>query len=506
MDGRPLPLDPPPKPNRRKWPFVGSLDYQGLKIHVENAAGDVREGVDPDGHRWQTRMHWHYGEFADTLGVDGDPVDVYIGPDPDAPTAYVVHQKVPHTQVFDEDKVMLGFPNATEARKAYAMHYDKPGFYGGMTPWPVRELREYLRTRKGGNRLDKPLRVRMLLKGADGRWHEHWRPLTKAEQLALFGTTQPVTVKAHTRRTSSGKVVAVRESIQHRRAAVVSEPPPKPSPAPLSELHASNGWPMTYGQAVKLMEADEPGLRVTFGDGTHDTFRRPPQGWTHDIRDALLETDTAAVEQTRRDMRVQARKHDTTVEGLDAWMPELRPALHRRNVHDAWAKHARAEWRDVLTTTSTFADLDPPATATEARKPSVLVEDRDRAGAAFRQAEASWQDARRELAEAEAEAARASEAYQAHLEERRKNAPAQTDEEWLLRLLRPDLYGEQPEDEGDKLFNASNEADARVDRLRAEVKRRREAMEQAEKMLDQAANAIRRDRGNRFRRYVTRSR
>jgi len=56
-------------------------------------------------------MHFDYGEIDGEVGADGDPLDVYLGPDPDAPFVYVVHQlKAPPFEVFDEDKVMLGFP------------------------------------------------------------------------------------------------------------------------------------------------------------------------------------------------------------------------------------------------------------------------------------------------------------------------------------------------------------------------------------------------------------
>jgi len=138
-----------------------------MDINVENLPGSVRKGVDSDGKPWAITMKAAYGEFAATLGNDGDPVDVYVGPDPDAPFAYVIHQKVPSTQVFDEDKVIVGCKSLTEARALYMAHYNKPGFWGGATRWPIHELRAFLKTRKArGERLDKPIVVRRLIKAA----------------------------------------------------------------------------------------------------------------------------------------------------------------------------------------------------------------------------------------------------------------------------------------------------------------------------------------------------
>lgn len=158
---------PPPSPNRKKWPYQGTCEFQGLRILVENLPGSYREGKGPDGKPWRVKMQAGYGEFADTLGNDGDPVDVFVGPDPDAPVAYVVHQKFPGTEVYDEDKVVLGCRTLAEARRLYLAHYDQPGFFGGVTPWPVAELRAFLRKHPEVERLDSPARVRDLVKADD---------------------------------------------------------------------------------------------------------------------------------------------------------------------------------------------------------------------------------------------------------------------------------------------------------------------------------------------------
>lgn len=162
---RALELGPPPAHTSGGHPYQGSLVFAGMPIYVENARGSVRRGTAPDGRAWATTMTAHYGEFADTLGVDGDPVDVFVGPDPDAPMAYVIHRKHPGTEVYDEDKVVVGCRSAKEAEALFRANYDLPGNLGGTTPWPVEELRDYLaHPAHHGKRLDQPKRVRLILR------------------------------------------------------------------------------------------------------------------------------------------------------------------------------------------------------------------------------------------------------------------------------------------------------------------------------------------------------
>lgn len=121
----------PPSPNRREYPFVGTINFRGITIHVENKPGSVREGVG-----WKTHMKLPYGEIQGTLGIDGDKLDVYVGPKRDCENVYIVHQNFtrgPSKGKYDEDKVMLGFDNFMEAKDAYLAHYDSPKFFRSMT-------------------------------------------------------------------------------------------------------------------------------------------------------------------------------------------------------------------------------------------------------------------------------------------------------------------------------------------------------------------------------------
>lgn len=132
------------------------IRFQGLLISIENPKGSARSGVDPDGHPWRIEMKYDYGYIRGTLGVDGDHVDCYIGPDATAENAYIVHQrKAGKWDQYDEDKVMLGFPSEAGARDAYLAHYDDPRFLGPITVMPMDEFKAKVMTTLGRPRMLK---------------------------------------------------------------------------------------------------------------------------------------------------------------------------------------------------------------------------------------------------------------------------------------------------------------------------------------------------------------
>jgi hypothetical protein len=114
-----------------------TVKWRGLVIKIENPAGSIRRGD-----TWETRMLFDYGYIQRTEAVDGDEVDVYLGPDIDtAPTVFIVHQrKYGDWKQYDEDKCMLGFLSEESAREAYLKQYDDPRFLGPITEMPVDEF------------------------------------------------------------------------------------------------------------------------------------------------------------------------------------------------------------------------------------------------------------------------------------------------------------------------------------------------------------------------------
>lgn len=117
------------------------IEWRGLTLAIENPAGSVRRGRNRHGVTWEVRMRFDYGEILGTMGVDGDPVDVIVGPNLDAPTVYVVHQrKVNRWDEYDEDKCCVGFDSQADAEQAFLSNYNDPRFLGPITAMPVDEF------------------------------------------------------------------------------------------------------------------------------------------------------------------------------------------------------------------------------------------------------------------------------------------------------------------------------------------------------------------------------
>lgn len=166
------------------------LAYRGLTITIENKAGTVRSGVGPGGKPWKTKMVNDYGYVNGSMGVDGDQVDCYIGPDDGAENVFVVHQrKAGDWSKYDEDKVMIGFPSEAAAVAAFKKHYDDPRFLGPVTTMPFDEFKTKVLATK-----EKP----SMIKSA----------------VLFFKSLVP----SHARRLKSGKVVQV-QAFENNRSA-----------------------------------------------------------------------------------------------------------------------------------------------------------------------------------------------------------------------------------------------------------------------------------------------
>ena len=103
---------------------------QGQTVNVQYPKGAVRPVAG--------KLAAHYGEMPGTVGVDGQPLDVYLG---DKPILTVNGEKRPNDVIFvvrqhkltpkkkqqgkfDENKVMLGFETLADAEKAYINSFD----------------------------------------------------------------------------------------------------------------------------------------------------------------------------------------------------------------------------------------------------------------------------------------------------------------------------------------------------------------------------------------------
>ena len=101
----------------------GHIIINGFKITIENPKGSYRRGIDSNGKEWKIKMNNDYGYFLNSMGYDGDHIDVFLGNDFESKKIFVVDQKIKGK--FDESKVMLGFNSKEEAKKAYLSNYEK---------------------------------------------------------------------------------------------------------------------------------------------------------------------------------------------------------------------------------------------------------------------------------------------------------------------------------------------------------------------------------------------
>ena len=120
------------------------MKFRGLDISIETDEGEVRHWTDSStGDKGKTKMHVPYGYIRRTAGADGDHVDVFVGPYETADNVYVIHQrKAPDFKAYDEDKCMLGFNSAEEAKAAYKNHYSDDRFFGSMTTMSFEEFKK----------------------------------------------------------------------------------------------------------------------------------------------------------------------------------------------------------------------------------------------------------------------------------------------------------------------------------------------------------------------------
>jgi len=124
-----------------------TINFAGMEIAIENLTGSTRQGKDASGKPWSRVMRAPYGYVKRTEGADGDPVDVYLGKNPQSDSVYVIDQLSPNGKAFDEHKAVIGVNNQQEAEALYLKHY--PAGWKGMgavTPMPVAKFKEWARS------------------------------------------------------------------------------------------------------------------------------------------------------------------------------------------------------------------------------------------------------------------------------------------------------------------------------------------------------------------------
>lgn len=120
------------------------MKIHGMDISIETDKGELRHWYDPHNkEEGSTKMKYPYGYIRRTVGADDEHIDVYVGPNADEETVYIIRQnKAPDFKEYDEDKVMIGFESKKDAKQAYLMHYNSPKFFESMDSMSIADFKE----------------------------------------------------------------------------------------------------------------------------------------------------------------------------------------------------------------------------------------------------------------------------------------------------------------------------------------------------------------------------
>lgn len=102
----------------------GRCVVHGLRIAIETPQGQRRTGK-ASGEPWSVICQAHYGYIEGTRGADGDELDVFVGPWPEAEMVYIVNRAKTDDSGFDEHKILLGFTDIDAAVMAYRNSYER---------------------------------------------------------------------------------------------------------------------------------------------------------------------------------------------------------------------------------------------------------------------------------------------------------------------------------------------------------------------------------------------
>ena len=135
-------------------------------ISIETIAGGTRKSKDLDAAGqpiWQNVMTADYGRIKNTVGADGQPLDIFLGKAPAGGEVYVIDQIDPKTGKFDESKIMARFASPMAAVQAYAGSYGDASDWsriGGMRRLSADEFQTWIKSGRTSQALSDQMRER----------------------------------------------------------------------------------------------------------------------------------------------------------------------------------------------------------------------------------------------------------------------------------------------------------------------------------------------------------
>lgn len=266
--------------NYKKAHLKGDLvNLSGMDITIENPEGSTRSEAKPKDApddwepNWsQTMKNAHYGYFKRTEGKDGDQIDVFIGPKPEAKTAYIIDQINPETGNFDEHKTMVGYGSKEEAQEAYLSNYEK-GWkgLGAITEMPVDQFKEWV---------------------SDGK--------RKTEPVA-YGKTEPVEAAPIEWKTEKVAGMTKATTPLEGDMLIIKQHPPDKQKNQFTVYKESDGPKMNIGKTATLEEAKalaetiipkiQASARAVQTEGTNEQFKQLQGVWKKEAQEGKITTE-----------------------------------------------------------------------------------------------------------------------------------------------------------------------------------------------------------------------
>ena len=109
------------------------VTFNGIPINLEWLKGQQRQYKNQPAGIVPWTLAAHYGYIRGTDSEDGEELDVYLKPDSQEKTVFLIVQLYKQSGTYDELKYMLGFRSAIEAQEAYIESTQREMF-GGIFP------------------------------------------------------------------------------------------------------------------------------------------------------------------------------------------------------------------------------------------------------------------------------------------------------------------------------------------------------------------------------------
>ena len=132
---------------KKSRPIIDQYNFLDIPILIEKKTGDILHWKDEHGNKGQTTMRYDYGYIINTKGLDGQEIDVFVGNQKKSNKVYIIKER--YNGKIDQEKIMLGFDNKEDAKKAFLLHYCSTDFFDSMIEMDIHQFKKkYLPTLK----------------------------------------------------------------------------------------------------------------------------------------------------------------------------------------------------------------------------------------------------------------------------------------------------------------------------------------------------------------------